>query len=154
MASDDSVRKTIVVAAPAALAFEVFTARLDSWWPLESHHIGKSKPVGAVIEPRAGGRWYERGEDGSECDWGRVLAFEPPRRLLLTWEITADWQHDPTFVTEVEVKFIAEGDKHTRVELEHRLLDRYGARAAEMRAAFDSPGGWTGLLDKFASAIR
>ena len=147
------VRKSITVPASPERAFEVFTAGFGAWWP-RSHHIGASALASAVIEPRAGGRWYERGDDGSECDWGRVLAFEPPKRVLLTWQITADWQHDANFVTEVEVRFIAEGDKSTRVELEHRLLDRYGARAAEMRGIFDSASGWTGLLDKFASAIR
>lgn len=105
-----------------------------------------------MIEPKAGGRWYERGEDGSTCDWGRVLAWEPPTRLVLSWEITADWKHDPDLKTEVEVRFVAEGENATRVELEHRRLDLYGARADEMRGIFDSEMGWTGLLAAFAGS--
>src|SRR4029434_10620329 len=86
-----------------------------------------------VVEPRGDGRWYERGDDARTCDWGRVLLWEPHSRLVLTWEITADWQHDPSLKTEVEVRFIGEGKDGTRVELEHRHLDLYGARRDEMR---------------------
>ncbi len=89
---------------------------------------------------KAGGRWYERGEDGSTCEWGRVLSWEPPLRVVLTWEITADWKHDPKLWTEVEVRFIAQNKDATRVELEHRCLDLYGTRGDEMRGIFDS--GW------------
>ena len=101
------------------------------------------------MEPRAGGRWYERGEDGSECQWGRVLSWEPPARVVLAWQINAQWQYDPDFETEVEIKFIADGTG-TRVELEHRDLERYGEQAETMRATFDSDGGWNGLLAAFA----
>jgi uncharacterized protein YndB with AHSA1/START domain len=110
--------------------------------------------VDAVIEPRVGGRWYERGEDGSTCDWGCVLAWEPPSRLVLSWDISADWQPDPTLKTEIEVRFIAEGDGSTRVELEHRHLDRYGPRRDEMRAIFDKEGDWGRLLQMFAGAAE
>jgi uncharacterized protein YndB with AHSA1/START domain len=145
----NSVRKVITVKAPQAVAWQVFTEKMGTWWPLHTHKIGKARAVDAVIEPRAGGRWYERGEDGSTCEWGRVLSWEPPRRLLLSWEITADWQHDPKLQTEVEVRFIAEGKGATRVELEHRHLDRYGPRRDEMRGIFDSDAGWKGLLEAF-----
>jgi uncharacterized protein YndB with AHSA1/START domain len=144
------VHKSLVVAASPERAFEVFTKELSAWWPLASHHIGKVDPKEAVMEPFVGGRWFERGVDGSECVWGRVLAWEPPRRLVLTWDIDADWQADASIATQVEVRFIAEGGM-TRVELEHRLLDRYGARAAEMRGILDSEGGWTGLLAAFGN---
>jgi uncharacterized protein YndB with AHSA1/START domain len=107
--------------------------------------------VDAVIEPRVGGRWYERGDDGSTCDWGRVLAWEPPSRLVLSWEISADFQYDPNLKTEVEVRFITEGKDGTRVELEHRYLDRYGARRDQVRRIFDSDAGWKGLLEAFAA---
>lgn len=146
------IRKTITVGAPQELAFRVFTEKMTSWWPLESHHIGAARAVAAVIEPRVGGRWFERGEDGSETSWGMVVAWDPPRRVVLTWDISADWKCDPTLRTEVEVRFIAEGLRATRVELEHRHLDRFGTRADEMRAIFDSPDGWTGLLERFARA--
>jgi uncharacterized protein YndB with AHSA1/START domain len=93
----------------------------------------------------------ECGEDGSTCDWGRVLAWEPPARLVLSWDIGAGWQHDPALKTEVEVRFIAEGKDATRVEMEHRHLDRYGPRRHEMHGIFDSGMGWRGILDAFAA---
>jgi uncharacterized protein YndB with AHSA1/START domain len=107
--------------------------------------------VDAVLEPRAGGRWYERGDDGSTCDWGRVLSWEPYSRLVLSWEISDEWRHAPTLRTEVEVRFIAEGKTRTRVELEHRRLDLYGASRERMRGIFDSDKGWKMLLDAFAA---
>ncbi len=148
----NSVRKVVDVQAPPAVAWRVFIEKMGTWWPLATHKIGNATAVDAVIEPRVGGRWYERGEDGSTCDWGRVLSWEPHTRLVLSWEISGDWQHDPNLKTEVEVRFIAEGKDRTRVELEHRHLDRYGARRDEMRGIFDSEGGWTGLLASFARA--
>ena len=147
-----SVKKTVLVEAPQAHAFAVFTERQSSWWPLATHHIGKAAARDAVLEPRAGGRWFERGVDGSECDWGRVLVWEPPHRLVLAWEINAAWQHDPGLRTEVEIRFVAVGPRSTRVELEHRNLERFGDKAEAMRSAFDSEGGWTALLERFAPA--
>jgi uncharacterized protein YndB with AHSA1/START domain len=143
------VRKSISVAAAPDRAFQVFTEGMSRWW-IKSHSINKSPIKEIVIEPRVGGRWYERGDDGTTCEWGRVLSWEPPARLVLTWEITADWKHDPELKTEVEVRFVAEGNNVTRVELEHRRLDLYGARCDEMRGIFDSEMGWKGLLDAFA----
>ncbi len=148
----NSLRKVVSVQAPPAVAWRVFTENMGTWWPLATHKIGKAKAVDAVIEPHVGGRWFERGDDGSTCDWGRVLSWEPHSRLVLSWEISSDWQHDPNLETEVEVRFIAEGKDGTRVELEHRHLDRFGARRDEMRAIFDSEGGWRGLLESFARA--
>jgi uncharacterized protein YndB with AHSA1/START domain len=148
----NSLRKVVSVNAPPEVAWRVFTEKMGTWWPLATHKIGKAKAVDVVVEPRADGRWYERGDDGSTCDWGRVLLWEPHSRLVLTWEITADWQHDPSLKTEVEVRFIGEGKDGTRVELEHRHLDLYGARRDEMRGIFDSEGGWSGLLASFARA--
>ncbi|MCI0460024.1 MAG: SRPBCC family protein [Gemmataceae bacterium] len=149
-ADANSLRKEVTVPAPPAVAWRVFTQEMTRWWPLASHKIGKAPAVDAVMEPRVGGRWYERGDDGSTCDWGRVVAWKPPSRLVLTWDISADWQSDPSLRTEVEVRFMAEGEDRTRVELEHRLLDRYGARRDEMRGIFDSQGGWGMLLAAFA----
>jgi uncharacterized protein YndB with AHSA1/START domain len=147
----NSLRKVVSVKAPPEIAWRVFTEKMGTWWPLATHKIGKAKAVDAVIEPRVGGRWYERGDDGSTCDWGRVLAWEPPSRLVLSWEISADFQYDPNLKTEVEVRFITEGKDGTRVELEHRHLDRYGARRDQVRRIFDSDAGWKGLLEAFAA---
>lgn len=149
----DTVKKSITVQAPAEVAFRVFT-QLKNWWPLDSHHIGKAKAVDAIIEPKAGGRWFERGEDGSECNWGMVLAWEPPKRIHLTWEIDADWKANTSVKSEVEVRFIPEGPNATRVELEHKRLEAFGARAAEMKGIFDSEGGWNGLLAGFKKAAE
>jgi uncharacterized protein YndB with AHSA1/START domain len=147
----NSLRKVVSVKAPPEIAWRVFTEKMGTWWPLATHKIGKAKAVDAVIEPRVGGRWYERDDDGSTCDWGRVLAWEPPSRLVLSWQISADFQYDPNLKTEVEVRFITEGKDGTRVELEHRYLDRYGARRDQVRRIFDSDAGWKGLLEAFAA---
>jgi uncharacterized protein YndB with AHSA1/START domain len=149
-----AVRQSVVVNAAPERAFEVFTARMASWWPLATHALGPQPVVDAVVEPRAGGRWYERSADGSECDWGRVLAWEPPHRVVLSWELNADYAPDPTIRTEVEVRFIADREGATRVELEHRRLEAYGARTDEMRGSFGSEGGWPGLLHRLAQAVE
>ena len=148
----NSVKKAINVQAAQEVAWRVFTERMGTWWPLAIYKIGKANAIDAVIEPFQGGRWYERGEDGSTCEWGTVLAWEPYVRLVLSWDISADWQPDPTLKTEIEVRFIANGDNTTRVELEHRRLDRHGARRDEMRRIFDTEGDWGRLLEAFARA--
>jgi uncharacterized protein YndB with AHSA1/START domain len=148
--SDAPIRKTIVVAASTERAFQVFTEEMSTWWPLSTSHIGKVDAKSAVIEPFVGGRWFERGIDGSECDWGRVLTWDPPRRLVLSWEISGDFQYDPSIQTEVEVRFTPEGTS-TRVDLEHRLLHYYGDKAGKMRGIFDSEQGWTRMLGAFAA---
>jgi uncharacterized protein YndB with AHSA1/START domain len=147
------VRKSVRVGAPPDRAFAVFTAGIGRWWP-KTHHIGASDLDTLVIEPKAGGRWYERGVDGAECECGKVLVWEPPARLVLIWQIAADWKFDPDLVTEVEVRFIADGDDATRVELEHRNLERFGERADAMRQSIDSPEGWTGILQLFKQAAE
>ena len=147
-----AVRQSIVVQAPQERAFAVFTEGMSSWWPLDTHVIGQKPVADAVMEPRAGGRWFERAENGSECEWGRVLAWEPPDRVVLAWEISPDWRYDRDIHTEVEVRFHAEDEGRTRVELEHRGLESFGERAEEMRGIFGSEGGWPGLLGRFAQA--
>ncbi len=149
-ADPNRVRKVVSVQAPQAVAWRVFTEKMGAWWPLAYYKIGKANAVDAVIEPRVGGLWYERGDDGSTCQWGSVLAWEPPSRLVLTWDINADFQYDPTLSTEIEIRFNAEGSDRTRVELEHRHLDRYGARRDEMRRIYDTEGDWGKLLAAFA----
>jgi uncharacterized protein YndB with AHSA1/START domain len=146
----NSIRKVMTVEASQPIAWRVFTAGMSTWWPLAHYKIGKANAVAAVVEPFAGGRWYEKGEDGSTCDWGKVLSWEPTSRLVLSWDISADWQYDPDLGTELEIRFIVEGENRTRVELEHRRLDRYGARRDEMRAIFDKSGDWGRLLAGFA----
>jgi uncharacterized protein YndB with AHSA1/START domain len=146
----EPVRKQILVEASQEHAFRVFTMGIDRWWPRE-HHIGKSPLKRAVLEPRVDGRWYSVCEDDSECDVGKVLAWDPPRRLVLAWQLNAEWQYDADFVTEVEVDFAVEGPRRTRVTIEHRNLERYGLAAASLRRALDSPGGWGGTLGSFAN---
>jgi uncharacterized protein YndB with AHSA1/START domain len=146
------VRKSVLVNAPQAHAFVVFTEQHGTWWPLKTHHIGANPAQTAIIEPRVGGRWFERSSDGVECDWGRVLVWEPPHRIVLSWDIGADWKYDPELGTEVEVRFISKGRDTTLVELEHRRLERYGAQAETMQATFDSERGWGGILQGFAQA--
>jgi uncharacterized protein YndB with AHSA1/START domain len=145
----NSVRKAMNVKAPIEVAWRVFTEKMGQWWPLAHYKIGKADAVNAIVEPRVGGRWYEQGKDGSTCDWGSVLVWEPPSRLVLTWDINADFQYDPELKTELEIRFIAQGKDATRVELEHRRLDRYGARREEMRRIFDTEGDWGRLLEMF-----
>jgi uncharacterized protein YndB with AHSA1/START domain len=143
------VKKTLVVAASPQKAFDVFTAGFDRWWP-RSHSIGESPLRTAVLEGHKGGRWYGLLENGQEAEWGDVLAWDPPSRLLLAWRIGADWKYDAALLTEVEVLFTPEGEG-TRVNFEHRLLENMGAEGEGARASFDSEGGWTGLLQMFAA---
>jgi uncharacterized protein YndB with AHSA1/START domain len=147
------VRKSIDVPAPPARAFEIFTAGFDRWWP-RTHTIGKSGALRTVVlEPGVGGRWYGIDDDGSETDWGDVLAWEPPARLLLAWRIGPDWQYHADLRTEVEVRFTAIGAGSTRVDLEHRLLENMGGDAARARASFDSPNGWGAIMALYAGVV-
>jgi uncharacterized protein YndB with AHSA1/START domain len=145
------VRRQITVSVSQQRAFEVFTAQLGAWWPRE-YSIGKSPMADFVIEPKVGGRWYEIGQDGTQCDTGRVTAFEPPARLILAWHLNDNYQFDPdpAHASEVEVRFVAEGPTRTRVEVEHRAFERHGAGADAVFGTVDSPNGWTYCLDLFA----
>jgi uncharacterized protein YndB with AHSA1/START domain len=149
------VVKTITVNATPARAFEVFTANMTRWWPI-THTIRRSEaPIAEIVlEPRVGGRWYERGTDGSMCSWGHVVAWDPPKRVVLAWQINADWQFDPALISEVEVLFQAQGTDTTLVTLEHGKLDAFGAAAAKVRQAISSEGGWGALLGAYANAFR
>ena len=144
------VRKSVLVAASPEHAFDVFTNGIGRWWP-QSHHIGKADLDRPVIEPSTGGRWYELCVDGTECEVGKVLAWDPPQRLLLAWQLTHDFTYDPDLVTEVEVTFSPEGDG-TRVNLEHRNLERLGDHAETLRESIDSPNGWGLLLRLYSEA--
>ena len=147
------VRKTVEVSLPAAAAFTLFTSRMREYWPAE-HSIGASAFIDVVVEPHVGGRWFERGTDGAECVWGEVVAWEPPARLVLDWQVSATWQYDADLHTQLEITFTPVGETVTRVDLRHGGLENYGDRAEEMRALFDSPGAWAGTLARFAGAAN
>jgi uncharacterized protein YndB with AHSA1/START domain len=150
-----SVRAEVVVSAPVQRAFRVFTEEMASWWHPE-HHILQGELAKMVIEPRVGGRVYDLGADGTECTWARVLAFEPPHRLVLRWDISPRWEIETDLekTSEVVVTFVAEDDRTTRVELEHRHLDRHGEGWEGERDAVGSPGGWPGGLRRFAEYVE
>ena len=146
------VRKSVVVAATPAKAFDVFTAGIDRWWP-KSHGIGAAPIRKSVIEPFVGGRWYTACEDGTDVVVGHVRVWQPGERLVVSWEVSAEWKPDgrAAFASEVELWFHAEAGGRTRVELEHRNFERMGATEGEtMRKGVD--GGWPTLLDLFATA--
>jgi uncharacterized protein YndB with AHSA1/START domain len=151
----DPVRKSITVKASVERAFRVFTEEYDTWWP-RSHHIGKSPMKKAIIEGHVGGRCYTEQVDGTECDWGTVLVWEPPQRFVMAWQITHQWGYEPDLskASEVEIRFIPVAEGSTRVELEHRNLERHGEGAESMRTSVDSPGGWSDLLKMFAMVVE
>ena len=150
-AQDTTVRTEIVVEAPIDRAFRVFTQNFDRIKPREHNMLGVDIAE-SVFEPREGGRVYDRGVDGSECQWARVIAYEPPERIVFTWDINPYWQietdHDKA--SEVEVRFIAESTERTRVELEHRNLDRHGDSWEGMREGVRGDAGWPLYLQRFA----
>jgi uncharacterized protein YndB with AHSA1/START domain len=146
----EAIRRDIIVEIGQARAFELFTADMTSWWP-SAHHIGSAPIQEVIVEPWTGGRWYTKHQDGTETSTGRVIAWEPPGRLVITWQIGADWKFHTDLVTTVEVRFVAEGDDRTRVLLEHRDLDGFGADAAAMRETFEDPGAWTSTLAAYAA---
>jgi uncharacterized protein YndB with AHSA1/START domain len=143
------VRKSIYVAAPPEHAFDTFANGIGRWWP-KSHKIGQSELDRPVIEPEEGGRWYELDVDGTECEIGKVAVWQPPSRLVLIWQLTPEFAYDPDLVTEVEVTFAPEANG-TRVELEHRDLERMGDKSEAMRETISGPGGWPALLELFAA---
>jgi uncharacterized protein YndB with AHSA1/START domain len=153
-AADTAVRVSIVVEAPAEEAFRVFTDDIGSWWE-PTHHILQGDLAEMVFETHVGGHVLDRGVDGSECRWARVLAFEPPVRLLISWDINLRWQleSDPSRTSEVEVRFTPQGPERTLVELEHRNIDRHGEGWESMRGAVGSPGGWPAGLELFAARL-
>ncbi len=150
-----TVRSSIVVDAPIDQAFAVFTDDIGSWWPPE-HHILEGELAEMVFEPRVGGHVYDRGVDGGECRWARVLAYEPPHRVVFTWDISLRWQveADPDRTSEVEVRFIPESPRQTRVELEHRNIERHGDGWEQMHDAVASPDGWDSGLRQFAARLH
>ncbi|MEX0643986.1 MAG: SRPBCC family protein [Parvularculaceae bacterium] len=140
--------KAVSVGVSQKRAFDMFVERIGEWWPKE-FSIGQQPIAQVIIEPRAGGRWFERSADGAETDWGKVLEWSPPGRLLLAWQISDAWKFDPSLITEVEMRFIARGEMQTEVILEHRNLERYGAAAKAHAKQLD--GGWPGVLGAYAA---
>lgn len=149
-----SVRSHVVVDAPLDRAFAVFTEQLDRIKPRE-HNMLSVDIAETVLEPHAGGRVYDRGVDGSECEWATVLAYEPPDRVVFSWNISPRWQvePDPDKRSEVEVRFLAESKQRTRVELEHRHLDRHGDGWEGAREGVASPDGWPLYLRRYAELV-
>jgi uncharacterized protein YndB with AHSA1/START domain len=153
-AAETTVRNSIVVDAPIERAFSVFTEGIGSWFP-SAYNLLPVDIAERVFEPRVGGHIYDRGTDGSECHWSRVLAFEPPHRVVISWDINPHWQieTDPDKTSEIEVRFTAETPERTRVELEHRNLDRHGDGWEGVSAAVAGEGGWPGCLAAFADTL-
>ena len=150
-ASSTDVRVEITVNAPVERAFRVFTERCDSWWP-RVYRLGSSERAALVIEPHESGRWYERGADGAECDWGRVLVWEPPHRLALAWQIGVGFKSetDPGRASRVDVQFTADGEARTIVTLVHSDIERHGEGWESLREGVAHQGGWPGILAEFA----
>ncbi|WPU91554.1 SRPBCC family protein [Mucilaginibacter sabulilitoris] len=144
-----NIKKELVVNAAQQTCFEAFTQKMDTWWP-RTHHVGKCPMTEMVLEAGQGGRWYSKHEDGSEVNVGIILAWNPYDLLLLNWQIDANFQYDPSITTEVEVKFIAEGDR-TRVFMEHKDLERLG----EGGKAIDSMDeGWGMILNLYKNVVE
>ena len=154
-ASDTSVRNSIVVEAPIERAFSVFTDGFGSFKPRE-HNLLQVEIAETVFESHVGGHIYDRGVDGSECRWARVLAYEPPNRVVFSWDISPQWQvePDPGKTSEVEVRFIADAPDRTRVELEHRNLDRHGEGWEAAREGVGGDQGWPLYLERFAELLK
>jgi uncharacterized protein YndB with AHSA1/START domain len=152
---DTTVRVEIVVAAPLERAFSVFTEDFGAFKPRE-HNLLAVEIAETVFEPRVGGYLYDRGVDGSECRWARVLAYEPPHRVVLSWDISPQWQleNDPEKSSEWEVRFGAESPDRTRVELEHRNLERHGESWEVVRDGVAGSGGWPIYLQRFAEVAK
>jgi uncharacterized protein YndB with AHSA1/START domain len=155
-----TVRKSIQVRAGIERAFQVFVEQMETWWPA-THHIGNTPFVAIFVEPRVGGRWYERDVEGKLTDWGKVLAWDPPHRVAFSWHVgpghdPPDWvcDPDPAKASEVEIRFTAEGPEATLVELVHSKLDRHGEGYEQLRAIFDGPGAWITILELYGKAAE
>jgi len=154
-AAETSVRTSVVVEAPIERAFSVFTEDFGSFKPPEHNMLGV-EIAETVFEPRVGGHLYDRGIDGSECRWARILAYEPPNRVVISWDISPQWQIESDLgkTSEVEVRFVSEAPERTRVELEHRHLERHGEGWEQERDGVGSEGGWSLYLRRFAELLK
>ena len=154
-AQANSINAEVVVAAPVDRAFQVFTEQMDRIKPRE-HNLLSVDIEETILEPRAGGRIYDRGTDGSEVEWATVIAFEPPARVLFSWNLGPQWQiePDPDKRSEVEVRFVAEAPERTRVELEHRHLERHGAGWEAIREGAGESDGWPLYLRRYEELFQ
>lgn len=153
------VFKSVRVNASIERAFSVFVEQMETWWPA-THHIGKTPFETIFVEPRVGGRWYERNAKGEHCDWGTVLAWDPPHRVIFSWHVgpghdSPDWVADMDMAkaSELEIRFTAEGERATLVELAHSKLERHGEGYEQLRALFDGPGAWVTILELYAKKV-
>lgn len=149
-----AVSHSIVVEATLERAFHVFVEQFDQIKPREHNLLGVDIAE-SVFEPRIGGHLYDRGADGSECRWARVLAYDPPHRILISWDISPRWQleTDRDRASEVEIQFIAEGAERTRVQLEHRNLDRHGEAWEGLRDGIGGDQGWPLYMQRYAKVL-
>jgi Activator of Hsp90 ATPase homolog 1-like protein len=147
------VRKSIRVQASIERAFSVFVEQMEMWWPAE-HHIGEKPFESIIVEPRVGGRWYERDAEGKDCLWGWVRAWDPPRLVTFSWHLGPNWQFsaDLAKASDVAIRFTSEGPSATLVELEHSGIERHGEGYEQLRVALDGPDAWTRTLAEFAKA--
>jgi uncharacterized protein YndB with AHSA1/START domain len=146
--TEATIRVSVRVEAPIEHAFRVFTEDMSAWWPA-SHHIGDAPMVAAIVEPRVGGRWYEMGDDGSDCQWGIVLAWDPPRHVALSWHLDGDFRYDGSRdrASRVDVRFREEPDGSTSVELVHSEIYRHGPTWQRLRSR--ATGGWSYIVDRY-----
>ena len=149
-----SVLKTVVVPLPLVEAFAFFIQH-DRWWPVATHHLAEPHGEVIILEPFLGGRWFERMFDGREQELGRVLVWRPPHQLVLSWLVGSDWTYepDPARASEIDVRFLPEAPDRTRLEFEHRHLERYAAQAERMRSVLDGPIGAVGVVNAYAAAV-
>lgn len=142
------IQHAVRVKAAPDKAFALFASQMERWWPV-GRTVGQNPHVAIIIEPHPNGRWFERDAEGNETQWGKVLAWDPPTRLLLGWQLNSRWTYDPDLLTEVELTFVAEPGGGTKVSLEHRNLERFGIDAEKVAGQIGS--GWPTLMGEFAA---
>jgi Activator of Hsp90 ATPase homolog 1-like protein len=149
------LRKSIRVQVPIERAFSLFIEQMETWWPA-THHIAPQPFQSIIIEPRVGGRWYERDTHGNDCTWGFVRAWDPPRFVTLSWHLQEDWSFHPDLAhaSDVDLSFTAEGPHSTLVELTHYNLERHGEAYATLRDQLDGPGAWSFVLDEYVKGVN
>jgi uncharacterized protein YndB with AHSA1/START domain len=147
------VKRTLRVAVPIDRAFRVLTEKMHTWWPA-THHISKKGFTEIVVEPYAGGRWFERADDGEECEWGKVLVWEPPKRIVFSWNLQSDWRYSPDMAraSEVSFEFVSEGSESTRVEFAHSHIERHGEGWEKIHKGVDA--GWIEVLAPYESLLN
>lgn len=148
------VYKRVRVPIPIALAFSIFIEQMETWWPA-THHIAPNPFQAIIVEPRVGGRWYERDAQGNDCNWGFVRAWAPPHLVTLSWHLQEDWTFDvdAEHASEIDIRLTPEGASATLVELTHYNLERHGEKYLELRDKLDGPGAWVSILEAYATRV-